>query len=120
MKKLVTLVLALALVLSMGVIAPAQAEGDPIKLTWAMGTGDVAPIDNAMVLEDPGRFGRIFCLFFMARKQFSHKSSALTASVRVRQPPNAFFVLSCQPTAPRLSCGCRRGCKGFPSALYWP
>lgn len=52
MKKLVTLVLTIVLVLSMGVIVPAQAEGDPIKLTWAMGTGDVAPIDNAMVLEE--------------------------------------------------------------------
>ena len=58
MKKLVTLVLALALVLSMGVIAPAQAEGDPIKLTWAMGTGDVAPIDNAMVLEELNKMSR--------------------------------------------------------------
>ena len=58
MKKLVTLVLALALVLSMGVIAPAQAEGDPIKLTWAMGTGDVAPIDNAMVVEKLNEISR--------------------------------------------------------------
>ena len=51
MKKLLTLVLALALVLSMGLVAPAQAD-DTIKLTWAMGTGSVAPIDNAMVLEE--------------------------------------------------------------------
>ena len=31
----------------------------------------------------------------MARTQFPHKSSALTASFRVKQPPNATFVLSC-------------------------
>ena len=50
---------------------------------------------------------------FMARIQFPHKSSALTTSFSVRQPPNAPFVLSCPPTAPRLPCGCRRRCKGF-------
>ena len=49
-----------------------------------------------------GRFIRIFCPFFMARIQFPHKSSALTASFSVRQSPNAPFVLSCPPTAPRL------------------
>ena len=42
-----------------------------------------------------GRFGRIFCLFLMVRMQLPHKSSALTASFSVRQPPNAPFVLSC-------------------------
>ena len=67
-----------------------------------------------------GRFGRIFCPIFMARIQFPHKSSALTASFSVRQPPNAPFVLSCPPVAPRLPCGCRRRCKGFPSASSWP
>ena len=44
-----------------------------------------------------GRFGRIFCLFFMARIQFPCKSTALTASFSVMQPPNAPFVLSCPP-----------------------
>ena len=67
-----------------------------------------------------GRFGRIFCLFFMARIQFPHKSSALTASFSVRQPPNAPFVLSCPLAGPRLPCGCRRRCTGFPSASSWP
>ena len=54
MKKLVSLILTVVLALSMGTIAcaGAQAEGETIKLTWAMGTGDVAPIDNAMVLEE--------------------------------------------------------------------
>lgn len=51
-------------------------------------------------------FGLIFCLFFMTRKKFSHKRSALTASFRVRQPPNAPFVLSYPSVEPRLSCGC--------------
>ena len=44
-------------------------------------------------------FGRIFCPFFMARIQFPHMSSALTASFSVRQTPNAPFVLSYPPTA---------------------
>ena len=56
----------------------------------------------------------------MARIQFPHTSSALTASFSVRQQPNAPFVLSCPPAAPRLPCGCRRRCKGFPSASSWP
>ena len=47
-----------------------------------------------------GRFGRIFCLFFMARMQFPRMSYALTASFRVWQPPNAPLILSCQPMAP--------------------
>ena len=57
-----------------------------------------------------------FCLFFMARIQFPHKSYALAASFRVRRPPNAPFVLSCPPDTPRLQCGCRRRHTGFPSA----
>ena len=56
-----------------------------------------------------------FCPFFMARIQFPHKSSALTASFSVRRPPNAPFVLSCPPDTPRLQCGCRRRHTGFPS-----
>ncbi|MBR6568878.1 MAG: DUF3502 domain-containing protein [Clostridia bacterium] len=47
MKKLVSLVLALMMVLTMGA---ALAE-EPIKVTWAMGCGGTAPTDNAMVLE---------------------------------------------------------------------
>lgn len=47
-----------------------------------------------------GRFDRIFCLFFMTRIHFPHKSSALTASFRVRQPLNALFALSYPPMAP--------------------
>ena len=42
-----------------------------------------------------GRFGRTSCLFFMARIQYSHRSSASTVSFSVRQLPNAPFVLSC-------------------------
>ena len=49
MKKLISLVLALALVLSMASFT-ASAD-DVVKLTWAQGTGSGAPIDNAMVLE---------------------------------------------------------------------
>ena len=56
----------------------------------------------------------------MARIQFPHMSSALTASFSVRQPPNELFVLSCPSAAPHLPCGCRRRCKGFPSASSWP
>ena len=36
----------------------------------------------------------------MARMQFPRMSYALTASFRVWQPPNAPFILSCQPMAP--------------------
>ena len=50
MKKLVSLVLALCLVLSMAAFT-ASAEGDIVKLTWAQGSGSTAPIDNAIVLE---------------------------------------------------------------------
>lgn len=50
MKKLVTLVLALALVL--GCLNIASAETDVTKITWAMGCGSTAPNDNAMVLEE--------------------------------------------------------------------
>ena len=53
MKKLMSAILALLMVLS--VASFAGAESEPIKLTWAMGTGDVAPIDNAMVLEEVAR-----------------------------------------------------------------
>ena len=56
----------------------------------------------------------------MARIQFPHKSSALTASFSVRQQPNEPFVLSCPPAGPRLPYGCRRRCTGFPSASSWP
>lgn len=58
----------------------------------------------------------VFCLFFMARRQFPNRSLALAASFRVRRPPNAPFVLSCPPDTPRLQCGCRRRHTGFPSA----
>jgi ABC-type glycerol-3-phosphate transport system substrate-binding protein len=44
MKKLVSLVLALIMVLSMGM---AMAE-EPIKIRWAMGCGGTAPVDAAM------------------------------------------------------------------------
>lgn len=54
MKKLVSLVLALMMVLSM---SAALAE-EPIKITWAMGTGSNAPIDNAMVLEELNKMSR--------------------------------------------------------------
>ena len=36
----------------------------------------------------------------MARMQFPRMSYALTASFRVCQPPNAPFILACQPMAP--------------------
>ena len=47
MKKLVSLVLALIMVLTMGI---ALAE-EPIKVTWAMGCGGTAPIDAARAQE---------------------------------------------------------------------
>ncbi len=50
MKKLLTLVLALVMVMSF--FSFSNAEGDVVKLTWAMGTGSNAPVDNAMVLEE--------------------------------------------------------------------
>ena len=54
MKKLVSLVLALMMVLTMGA---ALAE-EPIKVTWAMGCGGTAPTDNAMVLEELNKMAR--------------------------------------------------------------
>ena len=52
MKKILSLVLALVLVLSMAAFTTASAEADIVKLTWAQGTGSTAPLDNAMVLEE--------------------------------------------------------------------
>ena len=49
MKKLVSLLLSLALILS--VCSFAAAEDEVVKLTWAMGMEGSAPADNAMVLE---------------------------------------------------------------------
>ena len=49
MKKLVSLVLALIMVLSMASFAGAE---DVVALTWAMGCGATGPVDNAMVLEE--------------------------------------------------------------------
>ncbi len=56
MKKLAALILAVLMLVSMASFA--GAEDDVIKLTWAMGTGDVAPIDNAMVLEELNKMSR--------------------------------------------------------------
>ena len=47
MKKLMSLILVVMMALSFSVIA----EEEVIKLTWACGTGGVAPIDNAIVVE---------------------------------------------------------------------
>ena len=38
-------------------LSAALAE-EPIKITWAMGTGSTAPIDNAMVLEELNKMSR--------------------------------------------------------------
>lgn len=46
----------------------------------------------------------------MARIKFPHKSSALTASFSVRQPPNASFALSGPPTVLHLLCGYYKIC----------
>lgn len=50
MRKLISLLLAVSLLLSLGFLIPASAE-EYVKLTWAQGTGGDAPVDNAMVLE---------------------------------------------------------------------
>ena len=54
MKKLMALMLAVLMALSFG----AFAEDEVIKLTWAMGSGSTAPIDNAMVLEELNKMSR--------------------------------------------------------------
>lgn len=56
MKKLFALVLACMMALSL--CSFAGADGDVVKLTWAMGTGDVAPADNARVLEALNAYSR--------------------------------------------------------------
>ena len=48
MKKLLTLVLALALVLTCASFV--SAEGEKTKIVWAQGTGSTAPTDNEMVV----------------------------------------------------------------------
>ena len=47
-------------------------------------------------------------------------SAFLCACFRFRRPPAVLSVLSCPPAAPRLPCGCRRRCTGFPSASSGP
>lgn len=39
---------------------------------------------------------------------------------RFMQPPAVLYALSCLPAAPHLLCGCRRRCRGFPSAPSVP
>lgn len=58
MRKLLSLVLALAMTLSLAAFAHAEGGSEPVKLTWAMGTGDVAPVDNAMVLDELNKMSR--------------------------------------------------------------
>jgi len=56
MKKLMALVLAVLMALS--VASFAAAEGEVVKLRWACGTGATAPIDNAMVVEELNKMSR--------------------------------------------------------------
>lgn len=56
MKKTLSLVLALTLVLALGFLMPASAEYT--KLTWLQGTGADAPKDNALVLEAMNKITR--------------------------------------------------------------
>jgi len=58
MKKLVSLALVLALALTMTAGIAFADAADPIKLTWAQGTGSTAPIDNAIVLEELNKISR--------------------------------------------------------------
>lgn len=55
MKKLVSLVLAVMMLLSVASVAGAE---DVISITWAMGTGGTAPVDNALVLEELNKIAR--------------------------------------------------------------
>lgn len=57
MRKLVSLFLAMALLLTAAIAIPASAE-DYVKLTWAQATGGTAPSDNAMVLEELNKISR--------------------------------------------------------------
>jgi len=57
MKKLLSLVLAFALVLTCGCFM-ASAESEYVQLKWAMGAGGPAPTDNAMVLEAANEISR--------------------------------------------------------------
>lgn len=50
MRKLISLLLAVCMLLSLGFLVPASAD-EIVKLTWAQGTGGDAPVDNAMVVE---------------------------------------------------------------------
>jgi len=57
MKKLVSLVLALALVLGLASFTVGNAEGEIVKLTWLQ-NGSPAPIDNDIVLEELNKISR--------------------------------------------------------------
>ena len=73
MKKLMSLILVVMMALSFSVIA----EEEVIKLTWACGTGGVAPIDNAIVVEALNEISREK---IGVEVEYSphHKSAALT------------------------------------------
>ncbi len=55
MKKFLSLVLAVMMLLSIASVASAE---EIVKLTWAQGTGSTAPLDNAMVLEELNKISR--------------------------------------------------------------
>ena len=57
MKKLVSLILALALVLSVMSFATVASAEDYVKLTWVQGNSP-APKDNDMVLEELNKISR--------------------------------------------------------------
>ena len=74
----------------------------------------------SVFISHSGRFGRIFCPFSMTEAQLPLGSTFLCACFRFRRPPAVLSVLSCLPAAPRLQCGCRRRCTGFPSTSSGP
>ena len=107
MKKLMSAILALLMVLS--VASFAGAESEPIKLTWAMGTGDVAPIDNAMVLEELNKMSReaigVECdIQYFTNDRFSFPSSPARYTTFTIPAPGTTTSISayrraCSPTS---------------------
>ena len=62
----------------------------------------------------------LFVHFQWQRRSFPCESTFPCACFRFRSPPAVLSALFCPPAAPHLLCGCRRRCRGFPSAPSVP
>ena len=79
MKKLVSLILALVMLLSVGMVAQAEAQEEPIKIVWWV-YGSEAPIDTQIVVDAANKYsaekiGVVVELLFKDEDGFSRSMS---------------------------------------------